>query len=294
MSEAFYGEANRFAYFFSLPLLIFTGTVKSGLTGLSVVSVLSVVLPTLFVFFLALGIGLALRLRNGRLGSFVQTAYHGNVSYVGLSVVFYLLGEKGLEQASLLIGFLILTTNGLSTMILSLTSESGRSGHPLRHLVALGRNPVIISSLAGLLVLFLKVPVPGVILKSMSILANIALPLALITIGASLTTEGLKKSLALTLLSSVIKLLVLPCCGILYLIAFGLPVREHAASILLLATPVASLSYIMAQAMGGDGEMASSSVTFTTLVSALTYVFWVFFLNYLLPLLYPLSLSFLT
>jgi predicted permease len=274
VSETFYGEANRFAYYVSLPLLIFTGTLKSGLTSLSGISVFSVVVPTLVMFFIGIGIGLGLGLRRGRLGTFIQTTYHGNVSYVGLAVVFYLLGEKGLDQASLIIGFLIITTNGLSTIILSLTSGMSRSRNPFAYLLPLAKNPVIISSLTGLFVLYLGLPVPDVLLRSMRILANIALPLALITIGASLTLGSIKASLKFSACSATIKLLLLPCLGILFFKALHLPLEGNTASILLLATPVATLSFIMAEAMGGDGELASSAVTLTTLMSGFTYIFW--------------------
>lgn len=279
VSEKFYGEANRFAYYVSLPLLIFTGTLKSGLTSLSAISIFSVIVPTLVMFFIGIGLGLGLGLRRGKLGTFVQTTYHGNVSYVGLAVVFYLLGEKGLDQASLIIGFLIITTNGLSTIILSLTSGERRSRNPFGYLSPLLKNPVIISSLAGLLVLYLGVPVPDILLRSMGILANIALPLALITIGASLTPGSIRASLKLSACAATIKLLFLPCLGILFFKALGMPLEGNTASILLLATPVATLSFIMAEAMGGDSELASSAVTLTTVMSGFTYIFWALMLG---------------
>ncbi len=279
VSERFYGEANRFAYYVSLPLLIFTGTLKSGLTSLSATSVFSVVIPTLVMFFIGLGTGFGLGLRRGKLGTFVQTTFHGNVSYVGLAVVLYLLGEKGLEQASLIVGFLIITTNGLSTIILSLTSGMSRSRNPFGHLSSLLKNPVIISSLAGLLVLYLGLPVPDILLRSMGTLAAIALPLALITIGASLTPGSIRALLRLSACSATIKLVLLPCLGLLFFKVLGLPLEGNATSILLLGAPVATLSFIMAEAMGGDGELASSAVTLTTVMSGFTYIFWALMLG---------------
>src|SRR5512136_2212348 len=118
LKDEFFSDANRFVYFCSLPFLIFTGIMKSNLSGLSFIAIASVVIPTLIVFFSGLGLGRLMGFSGGSLGTFVQATFHGNVSYVGLAVVFYMLGEKGLDQASLIIGFLIITTNGLSTIIL--------------------------------------------------------------------------------------------------------------------------------------------------------------------------------
>jgi malate permease and related proteins len=271
--DDFFIEANRFVYYFSLPVLIFLGIVKSGLQAFSLTLILSVVLPTVAMFLLGCGLGRLMGLRGGRFGTFAQATFHGNVSYIGLAVVFYMLGENAFRQGSLMVGFLVLTTNLLSSLVLCLaTSSPGQ--HALRPLVSVAKNPVIISSVAGICALQMGLPVPILLMKSMTVLANIALPLALITIGASLTLAGAGKSWRLSLLVSFIKLLVLPALAILFLKMFELPLEEASTSILLLATPVATLAYIMAEQLGGDGELASHAVTLSTVLSLFTYMGW--------------------
>jgi malate permease and related proteins len=271
--DDFFTEANRFVYFFSLPVLIFIGIVKSGLQAFSLALILSVVLPTMAVFFLGCGLGLLMGLRGGRFGTFVQATFHGNVSYIGLAVVFYMLGEDAFRQGSIMVGFLVLTTNLLSSLILSLaTSTPGQ--HALRPLISIAKNPVILSSIAGICAAYMELPIPALIMKSMAVLANIALPLALVTIGASLTLSGAGKSWRLGLFASFIKLLVLPGLAILFLKAFSLPLKEAPTSIFLLATPVATLAYIMADQLGGDGDLASYAVTLSTVLSLFTYMGW--------------------
>jgi predicted permease len=271
--DDFFTEANRFVYFFSLPVLIFTGIVKSGLQAFPLSLILSAVLPTVAIFFLGCGLGRLIGLRGGRFGTFVQATYHGNVSYIGLAVVFYMLGEDAFRQGSLMVGFLVLTTNLLSSIILSL-SASTPGQHFLKPLTSIAKNPVIISSVAGICAAYLGLHIPMLIIKSMVILANIALPLALVTIGASLTLAGAGKSWKLGLFASFIKLLVLPGLAILFLKAFKLPLKEASTSIVLLATPVATLAYIMAEQLGGDGDLASNSVTLSTVLSLFTYMAW--------------------
>lgn len=271
--DEFFTEANRFVYFVSLPVLIFIGIVKSGLRSFSLPLILSVLLPTVALCFFGCGLGWLMGLRRGRFGTFVQTTFHGNVSYIGLAVVFYMLGEDALQQGSIIVGFLVLTTNLLSSIILSLVASApGR--HALRPLLSIVKNPVIISSVAGICAAYAGLPIPGIIMQGMAVLANIALPLALVTIGSSLTLASAKKSWKLGLLASFIKLLVLPSLGILVLNALKLPLREASTSILLLATPVATLTYIMAEQMGGDGNLASNSVTLSTVLSLFTYMGW--------------------
>jgi malate permease and related proteins len=276
--DDFFTEANRFVYFFSLPVLIFTSIVKSGLQAFSLALILSVVLPTVAVSFLGCGLGRLMGLRGGRFGTFAQATYHGNVSYIGLAVVFYMLGEDAFRQGSIMVGFLVLTTNLLSSVILSLAASTPGQ-HALRPLISIAKNPVIISSIAGICAAYAGLPIPAIVMKSMAVLANIALPLALVTIGASLTLASARKSWRLGLFASFIKLLVLPGLTILFLKAFKLPLKDASTSIVLLATPVATLAYIMAEQLGGDGELASNAVTLSTALSLFTYMAWAVFLG---------------
>lgn len=274
LKDEFFVEANRFVYFFSLPVLIFTGIARSGLQAFSPLLILSVVVPTVVICLFGCLLGRIIGLRKGRLGTFVQSSYHGNVSYVGLAVVFYMLGEEAFRQGSIIVGFLVLTTNVLSSVILSFANSKNSPQRGPGVLRTIARNPVIISSLAGIGAAYVSLPIPAVLLKGMAILANIALPLALVTIGASLTPASVRKSLKLGLLLSGIKLMLVPALGVLILNMFHVPVKSAVAGILLLATPVATLAYIMAEELGGDSELASNAVTLSTTLSLFTYMGW--------------------
>lgn len=279
LKDEFFVEANRFVYFFSLPVLIFTGIAKSGLQTFSPVPILSVIVPTVLICLFGCVLGRIIGLRKGRLGTFVQSSYHGNVSYIGLAVVFYMLGEEAFRQGSIIVGFLVLTTNVLSSIILSFANSKANPGRGPDVLRAITRNPVIMSSLAGIVAAYVSLPIPAVLLKSMGILANIALPLALVTIGASLTPASVRKSLKLGLLVSGIKLMLVPALGIAFLNMLQVPVKGAVAGILLLATPVATLAYIMAEELGGDSELASNAVTLSTTLSLFTYMGWAIILK---------------
>lgn len=279
VGHEFFVGANRFIYFFSLPVLIFTGIVTSGLRAFSVMLILSVVVPTVVVCLLGYALGRSIGLQKGRLGTFVQSSYHGNVSYIGLAVVLYMLGEEAFRQGSIMVGFLVLTTNVLSSIVLSVANSKSSQEHGPTMFEAIAKNPVIIASLAGMCSVYLSLPIPAVLLKSMGILAHIALPLALVTIGASLTPGSARKSLRLGLLVSGVKLLLLPSLGLVFLHVFRVPLRSGSAGILLLATPVATLAYIMAEEMGGDGELASNSVTLSTILALFTYMGWAIILQ---------------
>jgi len=270
--EHFIQEMNRFIFLFPLPVLIFMGIVKSNPGDVEFAHILSVLLPTVVILCISLLTGLVIGLKQGRLGSFVQTTFHGNVSYIGLAVLFYMLGEEGLKRGSILIGFLILVNNILAIAVLSWTQHQHKN--ILKLFLPIIRTPVIIATFCGIAVLYLKISIPGVLLRSMGILANIALPMALIIIGASITIGTIRKSFALSGAISFLKLIVLPACSLLICKLFGIPLNEMLSGIILLATPTATTSYILAREIGGSADIASGAVTLSTLASPLTFIFW--------------------
>lgn len=270
--DRFIAEMNRFVFLFPLPLLIFTGIVRSNIKDVSATHIFSVILPTLAIMLLSLLVGVIGGLKKGTLGSFVQTTFHGNVTYIGLAVLFYLLGDEGLKRGSILIGFLILVNNSLSIAILSWTAHSHKNA--AKALLSIIKTPVILATFAGIIVLYCKIPIPDIIFRSMTIVGNIALPMALLIIGASISIDTLKKSFKLSAIITFIKLIVLPGSAILYCKFFNIGPGDVLPSIVLLATPTALTSFILAKEIGGDTDLASGAVTLSTLVSPFTFTLW--------------------
>ena len=269
----FVEETSRFVYLFPLPVLIFTGIVKTSIQDVTASHIAVAIIPIAIILGIAFSVGFAIGLRRGRLGSFIQTTFHGNVTYIGLALLFYMLGDEGLKRGSILVGILILVNNSLAIAVLSWTSD--QHGGVRRALLSVVRSPVIVATFAGLAVLYAAVPIPAVIMRSMSILANIALPMALILIGASISPGTIRQSLKLSILASALKLLLLPGIALAFCKIFHIPSQEALPAIMLLATPTAVSTYVMAREMGGDTDLASGSVTLSTLLSPLAFVLWI-------------------
>jgi predicted permease len=213
-------------------------------------------------------------LKKGTLGSFVQTAFHGNITYIGLAVLYYMLGEEGLKKGSLLIGFLILMNNTLAITILSWTSQ--KHDTMWKSLVSVVKTPLIIATCVGMLLLYLGIPVPRLLMKSMGILANIALPMALIIIGAPMSVGTVKSSFKLSGIVALMKLMVLPSLSSLFCYFFSIPLSDALPGIILLATPTATTSFILANQLGGNTELASGVITLSTLLSPFAFTFWAY------------------
>jgi len=277
LSDGFISEANRFVYLFPLPFLIFTGIVRTGARDIGWPSILLITLPTLAVVGIALVAAAVGRYRTGKLGSFVQGTFHGNVTYVGLAVIFYLLGEKGLERGSLLVGILILFNNALAVLILSVASGKHRS--LLRTAISIITTPVIVATFAGMILVLFQVRIPSVLMKSIGIVANIALPMALIIIGGSISLQTLANTLRPAIIAALLKVIVLPGLAVLFCRIMSVDFRAALPAIILLATPTAITTYIMARELGGDTRIASGTITLTTLASPVIYLLWIWMLE---------------
>ena len=272
----FIGPANSLVFYLAIPAMIFRAISRASLTAHFNAGILAITLAVAIIgFILAWLFGHVCRLKQGQLGSYVQTSFHGNLGYIGLAVVFYYLGEDGLVKASILTGFLMIVQNLLSVMSLTFNAQqSASTGNSQTILRNLAGNPVILSAMAGIFCSSLKVPIPLVVQRSLDILSGLALPMALLIIGASISFQEIRSKLKWVLSSSTIKLFLLPGLGYLAFRALGFPPAEYLPGLILLASPTATISYVMAKEMKGDPDLAVMTISTSTLLSSLTYTFW--------------------
>ena len=98
--------------------------------------------------------------------------------------------------------------------------------------------------------------------------------MALLIIGASISFQEIRSKLKWVLSSSAIKLVLMPGLGYFVFRALDFPPGEYLPGLILLASPTATISYVMAKEMKGDPDLAVIAISFSTLLSALTYTFW--------------------
>jgi hypothetical protein len=232
-------------------------------------------IPLIFVFLTGLGLGRFFAIQPRYLGTFLQSSFHGNLGYIGLAVAYYLLGKDGFTSASILAGFLMLLQNFLAVLALQIFSQERGQRHPLWFFSTkvLG-NPVILSVLFGILFSVLAIPIPEIIDRSLRILSSMSLPLALLLIGASLSFDLIKSHFKLALGSGLLKLLLLPGLGYLIYRWLGLSYNEFIPGLILLASPTATITYVMASEMQGSRDLATAAVSMNTLLSFLTFILW--------------------
>lgn len=276
IQQEFLEPANRLVFYLAIPALIFRAISKASLKTKFDVKVLAITLFAVVVISgLAWIVGLLLRLRLGELGTFIQTTFHGNLGYIGLAVAFYFLGNEGFVRASILAGFLIILQNFLAVISLQFNSDNVSIKKNKLILLNILGNPVILSALAGILFSLSGLKMPLVIDRSLNILGGLALPMALLIIGASLSFELMQLRILRVIFSSFLKLMLLPGVGLLLYRMFGVAPQDYMPALILLASPTATITYVMAREMGGDADFAVAAISTSTLISSATFTCWI-------------------
>ena len=267
---------NQLVYYLAIPAMIFRELAQAPFgTFFNAQLLAGTLAPVVLVFFIALGTASLWSLPPFRFGTFLQSSIHGNLGYIGLAVAYYFLGKDGLSRAGILAGFLMLLQNLLAVLGLQMANRGIKGEHGLPFfLKKIMGNPVIISALLGILFSVLGIPLPEMIDRILKIISAMALPLALLSIGATLSLDLLRSHLRLILVTGFFKLLVLPGLGLLVFIWFDVPSPQFLPAIILLASPTATVTYVMAGEMNGSPDLATAAISLTTLMSCLTFVFW--------------------
>ena len=73
--------------------------------------------------------------------------------------------------------------------------------------------------------------------------------------------------------------MILPAVFLPIAIACGLAGTEMIAILIMVGSPTTVSCYIMAKNMDNDGELTSSIIVLTTLLSSVTLTFWIFLLR---------------
>lgn len=140
----------------------------------------------------------------------------------------------------------------------------------------IAKNPLIIASVAGILVNLSGLALPECLANPISQLGASASPVALLLLGAQFEFHDVRVHRRNLAICTALRLVVFPGVALPLAALAGLRGPEFAVLISMFATPAAVSSYSMAAQMGGNPELAASAVTMTTLLSAGTMFLWIF------------------
>ena len=254
------------------PALILTGCMGEEKIRGKELLVTAVIMLSVYAVLLALAAVLPqiLRVEKKSRGAYKVMTVFSNIGFMGFPVVSALYGNGVLLYAALFtIPYNILIyTYGVSAMSVKESSQDGKKGISFGRVLNIG----VIACILTIIIYFLEIPIPEFVKTTVTHLSNLTSPLSMMIIGASLTSIDLKKLFTdgRLLLFSLIKLVLIPVAGVLIIRRFVGNEVICGVCMVMLATPVGSMTAMLAQQYDGDYEMASKGVALTTILSVAT------------------------
>jgi predicted permease len=262
---------DKLVYWVLMPSLLFYKTSTTTYDPALVGSFAAVILGG---FFIALIFGICIWRFSSLAGTTASSVMQGSArhnTFVALALAELMYGQDGLALATLGSALLIPATN-LTVVPLMTVMTSDKAGFSVIPSILhdLTRNPLLLAVCAGILCNFtISTQIP-IIHDMTRILGQAALPIMLLSVGASIRIREMAASVTPVLQASIGKMVLFPAVTFLIAQMIGLSEMQTMIALLFASVPTASSSYTLARQMGGDAPVMAAIVTIQTGISFLT------------------------
>lgn len=274
LSQDFWAGAEKLNYYILFPALLFNtlSTTKVDFQSLS-----TAIFAMFFVVLLVTAFMYVLRMfwniQPACFGVHVQSLVRFN-TYIGLALVASLFQKEGMAILVILLALCIPLVNVIS--VLALTSKEQMAVKPV--LIALLKNPLIVSCIVGGVVNVFNIPIWDGLSGLIKLFSASSLPLGLLCVGAALQFMQMKKDIVVLVADTFARLLAVPALAFVVCTWLGLPSLQTQILVVFFALPTASAAYILTKVLGGDSQLMAAVISFQTLCAAVTLpivIWWV-------------------
>ena len=272
---------NSLCFKFFLPILTFSNIIHTNVKEIIDTNLLIyIVLSIIIIIIISIIIVPFFEKDRKKQGSMIQGIYRSNFVILGIPLTSHIAGEKASAIAAILIMAVIPMYNFMAVIILSI--YGGKSKINIKEIaVQVIKNPLIIASLAGILISVIELKLPIYIDKAVVDLSKLGGVLPMFLLGADLDFSSISSNIKDLLVTISGKLFFVPLIFLTLAIKLGFSPEKIVALIAVYCAPIAVSSAIMAQQMGCDSELSTQLVVFSTVASCLTIFLWVFTLSLL-------------
>jgi len=257
------------------PCLVFDQLVTAQISGSQSLRVAAFcVLLTLAIGIVARLIALPLKLDRTTLSSFLLVAMFSNSGNYALPVVLFAFGKEALAFASVyfVTSAILIYTAGI------LVAASGH-GSVRSALVRLFTVPAIYAVTAAVIVLATGTTVPTAVMRPIGLLSDAAIPIMLLVLGMQLERAVMPKHPVAVGAAVTLSLAVAPLVAFGLAALLGLTGAAKQAAIIEASMPAAVITTVLALEFNLDAGFSTSVVFFTTLLSPITLVMLIAYLQ---------------
>ncbi|HTY03301.1 MAG TPA: AEC family transporter [Rhodocyclaceae bacterium] len=271
LGDHFWAGLEKLVYFVLFPALLFNALARANLAWNEAAPLLLVGLLTMMS---GMVLGAAARwlftIPPVSFASQFQCAFRFN-TYIGLAVAAKLHGAGGIAAMGLLTGAMVPPANIAAVGMLARHGNASLWRE-------LAKNPLVLATIAGLAWNATGIPLPAPAAHFFGRLAEAAIALGLLAVGAALRLDGRPGGgYAAGGWFLGVKLLALPAVALALARATDLSGIYFDVALVFAALPTASSAYILAQRMGGDGRSVAWLISAGTLAAMATLPLWLAF-----------------
>lgn len=256
------------------PAAILTGSMTESKLSQKELLVVVIIVLAIFVFLLALAriLPCILKVSADQKGVYQAMTVFSNIGFMGIPVITALYGTGALIYVVIftLPYNILLYTYGVSVMTRKETQKQNWKT-AIKDILNVG----VLVSVFSLIIYVTGFKPPMLIRSSLDYLSNLVAPLSMMIVGASFGKMNLKDMLSdhKLLIFAIIKMLVIPIAGMLIIKQFVTDPVLLCVCLIMLGTPVGSMTAMLAQQHHVDTETASKGIALTTILSVATIPF---------------------
>ena len=278
LPDSIWPALDHLCWFLLFPLLIIRTLSQADLSGLPVKDLGYALLIAVSMMVILLLIMKPLLTKSVNLTGPGYTSFFQGTSrwngFAALAIIQALYGESGLVLGALSFAVMVPFLQTINVIILSIYGQPvgyGKVGFSVKGLgLQLVKNPMLISISIGIGLNLINISVGPLFSTTIDLVAGSALGLALLAVGAGLNFSSLNNAKVIVVISSILKLLIMPVFIIFACSLLTVTGLSREVAVVCGAAPTAGTAYIMAKQMGGDADMVAAIITFQTLAAVFT------------------------
>jgi malate permease and related proteins len=256
---------NNIVINFTLPALIFVSTHGKVLKT----SMLTASFITIFIQLLIMGAAFAfakaINLDRRCIGGLLLVCVYGNTAYLGYPLISAIFPtSKSAMLTAVLFDFIAMRLPLLTIGVVVATTFAGEK-FKWNNLNELWKMPALWAMVIALITKDMYIP--AVLLKTFKILGDATTPMAMLSIGLSLSTSSLKSYPVVYIVVFILKMIALPLAVWFITPHIGVSGIVRDVVIIQSITPTAVNAGVIASKYGKCGEFAAGAVFLTTLAS---------------------------
>lgn len=255
---------------FTAPAFVFIYIHGKPITGPMIKAPAVVFVCSMLIMGLAFVIARLLKFDSATTGGLLLAAAYGNTGFLGYPVTLGAFPHHGEAIASTVMidQFAMALPLYSIGVVIAASFASGSSKFDKRQLLEFLKTPLFPATVLALI--FRTTPVPAALMTALTYLGNATIPLAMISLGLSISRMPVKSVTVPFTVAFLLKMVAMPIIAFFALRWAGIGGIVRDVAVLESGMPTAIMAGVLANRYGSNGPFVSGAIFLMTLLSILT------------------------